>query len=303
MNQPNDSSGAPSQAMAGTLYALSAFILWGLYPIYFKWLGGIPPLQIVSHRVIWIVVLLGGFLLLAGRWNTVRRVFADKRLLSTVVLTAMFISGNWLVYIWAVLNDRVLEGSLGYFINPLVNVFLGVVFLRERLRPLAWIAVGLTAVGIAFPVVSLGELPWVSLFLGFSFGFYGLIRKLAPVDAFAGLFCETLVVLPLALGFLAWVTWTGESLFLTQGLGTDLALVSTGLATAAPLVLFALAAKRMAYTTIGFFQYLAPSMHFVFGVWLYHEPLGWQRGVTFVCIWVALALYSVDGLRARRRKG
>ncbi|MCP5371415.1 MAG: EamA family transporter RarD [Hyphomicrobiales bacterium] len=283
------------------MFALAAFVIWGMYPLYFKWLGAVPVVEIMAQRVLWTVLLLGLLLLATGRWRAARSLFADRRLLATLALSATLLTANWFVFIWAILHDRVLEGSLGYYINPLVNVLLAVVFLRERLRPLAWAAVALAVAGVAFPIWTLGQPPWISLFLGFSFGFYGLIRKLAPVDAFAGLFTETLILLPPALAYVGYLAVAGGGHFATVSLETDLGLVSTGLVTAAPLVLFVLAAKRLNYATVGFFQYLAPSMHFVFAIWLFGEPLYWQKAVTFACIWAALVLYSLDNLLAHRR--
>ena len=267
----------------GMFAALAAFVTWGLAPLYFRALGSVPPFEIVAHRVLWSALLLAlmlATLRFTGGFERVGAVLRQPRLLALLALTSLLTSSNWLVFIWAIDAGRLLEASLGYFINPLVSVALGAIFLGERLRPLQAAAVGIACAGVAWRVWQLGSLPWIPLFLAGTFGLYGLLRKRAPVDAVGGLFIETLVVAPLALEWL---------------------LPLTGVITAIPLMLFAVGARRLPLATVGFLQYIAPSLNFLVAVLLFREPFDTTQLVGFALIWLALAVYSADMVRAGRR--
>lgn len=286
----------------GIIYALGAYILWGLTPVYFKWLEGVAATEILIHRIIWSVVVLLGLLTLINGWSAIQTVFRQPRVLAGLALSATIISANWLTFIWAVGNDRILESSLGYFLNPLVSIFLGMLFLSERLRLWQWLALSLAGAGVAWQLIQHGSLPWIALVLAFSFGFYGLLRKQIPVDAISGLFIETLIMLPAALLYGAWL-WQHEQLsFGHQSLHTDLLLIAAGLVTSFPLLLFAGAARRLTLTMIGFMQYLAPSITFLLAVLVYGEHLGDGRLTTFVLIWLALLLFSLEGFWHKKLK-
>jgi len=284
----------------GTLAALSAFCIWGLSPLYFKAIGTVPPFEIVAHRILWSVLFLAGLLALlpfTGGAARVREVCRQPRLVGLLTLTALLTGSNWLVFIWAIDAGRLIEASLGYFINPLVSVALGALFLGERLRPLQRVAVAVALAGVGWRMWQLGALPWVPLFLAGTFGIYGLLRKRAPVEAVSGLFIETALVAPLALAGLAWMSANGTLSF-GSGAHTDWLLPLTGVITALPLVLFTVGARRLPLATVGFLQYLAPSLNFVLAIWVFREPFDTAQLIGFVLIWAALAIYSVDMVRA-----
>lgn len=299
--QAPDSKAAAEGSVAGGFYALGAFLIWGGVPVYFKAVAEVPSLEVLAHRIAWSVVLIA--LMLSGlrRWHAVKATLADARLLATLLVSSLLVSINWLIFIWAVAQSRVLETSLGYFINPLVSIVLGVLFLRERLNSWQWCAVLLALAGVGNLMVQYGQLPWVALTLAVSFGLYGLIRKVAMVDAFTGLFVETLIVCPLAVGYLVYLGYEGSGVFTRQGWGMDVLLAFSGVVTASPLILFAQAARRLRLSTLGFFQYLAPSMSFLLAVFIYNEPFTPAHGVTFGCIWLALIIYTADTSLRRRR--
>jgi chloramphenicol-sensitive protein RarD len=286
---------------SGVAYALAAFLAWGANPLYFKAVGAIPIAEVLAHRVVWAVVLLALWISLRGRWGLVREALADRRTCRVLLLTTVILSVNWLIYIWAIDADRVLETSLGYYINPLVNVVLGMAVLRERLSPLQLGAVALAAVGVVNLAVAVGGIPWVSLSLAGSFGVYGLLRKTAAVDSPTGLFIETGMLLPVAAAYVAWVAVAGGGSFGTVGPGTDLLLVLAGPVTALPLIWFTHAARRLRYATVGLFQYIAPTGHFLLAVLVFGEAFTIAHAVTFACIWTALALFTADTLRTARR--
>lgn len=284
------------------LAALAAFCIWGLAPLYFRAIGSVPPFEIVAHRVLWSALFLAVLIALlpfAGGFGRVRSVLAQPKLLGLLTITALLTSSNWLVFIWAVDAERLLEASLGYFINPLVSVALGAIFLGERLRPLQAAAVAIAFAGVGWRVWQLGTLPWIALFLAGTFGLYGLLRKRAPIEAASGLFIETLLVAPLALGWLAWLAYRGDFSF-GSGAHTDWLLPLSGIITAVPLMLFAIGARRLPLATVGFLQYLAPSINFIIAVWLFREPFDAAQFIGFLLIWTALAIYSADMLHAAR---
>ena len=287
---------------SGPLAAALAYILWGLFPLYIKLVAHVPVLEIVLHRSLWALVFVLALLALRRQFGWLAPVLRQPRTLAIFGLSALLLGGNWLLYVWAVNNGRVLDASLGYFINPLVNVLLGFVVLHERPRPLQWAAVALAAGGVLWLAAGAGHVPWVSLLLAASFGFYGLLRKTAPLGAIEGLALETLLLAPLAAAALLWLGASGQGHFLQGDGRTDVLLLAAGPATAIPLLLFAYGARRVTLATLGLLQYLGPSIQFVLAVFLYHEPLGASRGVGFALIWAALALYSAESLRRMRRQ-
>lgn len=285
---------APREARIGALSASAAFGLWGLTPIYFKALGTVPALEIIAHRVLWSVPLLALMLALGGGFGRLAALRQTPRLLATLSLSTALVTANWLVYVWAVNAGRVLETSLGYFIVPLVSVALGALVLGERLSMVQRVAVGLALAGVANQVLQLGALPWVSLSLALTFGLYGLLRKRLPLDAVSALLVEVLLAAPAALIYLAWLAHGGTLHFGHFGLAGDLLLAASGVVTVVPLLLFAVGARRLTLSTLGFLQYLAPSLMFVLGVFAYGEPLRASQLVTFGLIWLGLALYTAD---------
>jgi chloramphenicol-sensitive protein RarD len=289
-----------SPQTSGLLYALSAYLAWGLSPIYFKALRPSGPLEILSWRVVASVALLGIMTAAMGRGAEVARSLSDRRRALTFVATTLLISCNWVLYIWSVNSGHLLEASMGYFMNPLVTILLGVVFLKEGLDGRQKFAVGLAAVGVIWLVVTHGKLPWISLVLAVTFGLYALLRKKARIDAVAGLLVETSLLAPLALGWLLWLWWRGEAHF-GKSTGMSVLLVSAGAVTALPLVWFTLGVHRLRLSTIGILQYVAPTLQFLLAVLAYREPFGAAQAVTFVFIWAGLALYTVDAIGKARR--
>jgi chloramphenicol-sensitive protein RarD len=287
-------------ARAGLAYGIASYGIWGLVPIYFKAVAEVPALEIVAHRVVWSVLILSVVLIVQRRWGEARAAATDPRALRVLLLTTILIAINWFLFIWAVAHDRVLQASLGYFINPLVNVFLGIFFLRERLSRAGAAAVLLAALGVGYLALLGGEFPWIALVLAFSFGLYGLLRKTARVGAVAGLAVETSLMVPAALVYLGWCGARGSLHFGSGSISIDVLLVLSGAVTAVPLICFTMAARLLPLSTMGFLQYLAPSGHFLLAVLVYGEPLGVHHLVTFGCIWTALAIFSVDQLKRRR---
>ncbi|GAB3461428.1 EamA family transporter RarD [Azotobacter salinestris] len=285
----------------GYLLGLTAYGIWGLFPLYFKTLSSIPAEEILVHRVLWSA--LCGLLLLQlwrhpGWWRELR---AHPRRVAVLAGSSLLIACNWLLYVWAVNNGRMLETSLGYYINPLVNVLLGLLLLGERLRPLQWLAVGLAALGVLQQLWQLGSLPWISLVLAFSFGFYGLIRKQAPIAALPGLLVETWLLLPLALGWLWLHPGASSAQDTFWSTSQALWLAAAGPVTLVPLLCFNAAARHLPYATLGFLQYLAPTLVLLLAVFVYGEPLERGRLLAFVCIWLGLAVYSLDIWRGLRQ--
>lgn len=278
----------------GILSAVLAYVCWGLFPLYFKQLAQIAPLDVLVHRVIWSLAFL--LLVLAARrqWTWLRDLLHKPRLLGAFALSALLLSGNWLTYIWAVTNDHVVDASLGYFMTPLVNVLLGYTVLHERLRPLQWAAVALAAAGVLWLALQGGQVPWIALVLAGTFGAYGLMRKTAALGALEGLTLETMLLAPAAFGMIAFAAWQGSSSFPAESNFINALLIGIGPVTAIPLLLFAAGARRIPLSTLGLLQYLAPSIQFVLGVWLYHEPFGGARLIGFGLIWLALAVYTVE---------
>lgn len=283
-----------SEVHLGVFYALGAYLMWGFAPIYFKYLEFIPVDEILAHRVIWCVVVTGIIITLLSAWPNVYKICTSPKKLLLLLLTSLLISCNWMVFIWAINNDRMLDASLGYFINPIINVLLGLVFLNESLSRIKWVAVGLALVGVLVQIFALGALPWVSLILPVSFAFYGLVRKKIKVEALTGLFIETLLVAPVAIYYLVAIADSEYSHMLENSLSLNLWLMFAGVATALPLIFFGQAALRLKLSTLGFFQYLAPSLLFVFAVVVYGEQLTLDKTITFLFIWSGIAVFAFE---------
>jgi chloramphenicol-sensitive protein RarD len=296
-----DPGGQESVSRTGLAYGLAAFAFWGLVPVYFKAVASVSALEVLAHRVVWSLVILAGLVAVRRQLPAVRAVLADARTVAALVATTGLIAGNWYLFIWAVANGRVLQASLGYFINPLVNVALGVVFLRERLSRAATVAVALATLGVIYQTVLGGRFPWIALTLACSFGLYGLLRKTARAGPIVGLGIETALLAPVALIYLAWLRTAGSLRFAGGDETLDLLLVAAGVVTAVPLLWFARAAQLLPLSVVGFLQYLAPTMHFVLAVAFYGERFGGHHAVTFGCIWTALAIFTADRLRRAPR--
>jgi len=285
----------------GTLLALAAYGFWGLFPLYLRALPKMPALELVSHRILWSLLFLAVFFLVRREGFAWLLSLRDPAVRRSHLLSSLLIATNWLVYVWAVAAGRVVECSLGYFINPLVSIGLGVFVLGERLRPFQWAAVSLAAAAIVWLSVTTGVFPWLSLLLAFSFGAYGLVKKQAPVAGVQGLALETLLLLPFALLVLGRAELSGHGQFLSNsGVGMIL-IASTGLATTLPLLAFAGAARRIPLSQVGFLQYITPTMQFLVGVFVFHEAFGPAKFLGFGLIWTALALLLLEGLWSRSR--
>ncbi|NRF67551.1 EamA family transporter RarD [Aquincola sp. S2] len=285
----------------GVLAAAFAYILWGIFPLYIKQVAEVPALEIVAHRSVWCLVFMLALLAVLRRFAWLREVVRQPRTLGIFTLSALLLSGNWLIYVWAVNHDRVLDASLGYFINPLVNVMLGYLVLHERPRAGQWAAVALAALGVVWLALGAGALPWISLVLAATFGCYGLLRKTAPLGAIEGLTLETLMLAPLTIALLLWFALAGPGRFAQGDWAVDGWLLLAGPFTAIPLLLFAYGARRVTLATLGLLQYLGPSIQFLLGVFVYHEPFDPARGVGFALIWAALVVYSGESLWRMRR--
>jgi chloramphenicol-sensitive protein RarD len=288
------------EARKGFAAAAIAFAVWGIFPLYFVPLRAVSALQVIAHRVVWSCLLVLVWMVLRGELGEIKSALADRRILWRLTLSAVLISGGWLVYVWAVTHDRVVEASLGYFMNPLVNVLLGVALLSERLNRAQWTAVVLAAVGVTYLGFLSGSLPWISLTLAFTFAGYGLIRKVVHVEALPGLATETLLLMPLAVGYLLWCDAVGSGSFGHAGSAIDALLIGSGPLTAVTLFLFAYGARRIPYSTMGLLQYIAPTLQLACGVLVLHEPFEGRRVAGFALIWAALAIYAGDGLWTAR---
>ena len=287
----------------GTAAGLSAYLLWGVFPLYFPLLEPAGGLEIVAHRVVWSLLCVALLLTALRRWPLVRAAVTDRRTLLVLAGASVLIAANWLVFVYGVNSGHVVETSLGYFVNPLVSVLLGVVVFAERLRPLQWTAVALAAVAVAVLTVDYGRPPWIALTLAATFGAYGLLKKLVRVEAAPGLFVETAVAVVPALVVLGVLQATGRGTAGDAGTGHLLLLMSSGIATAVPLLLFAAAARRIPLSTVGLLQYVTPLMQLALGVFVFHEPMPPARLAGFAVVWAALAVFTVDSLRSARAAG
>lgn len=289
------------QTAKGILYALGAYLIWGLAPIYFKTIQYVPPDEIVSHRVIWSVFFMVLMLTLTRHWRQVWVVVRQPKILLLLGITAFTITSNWLTYIWAVNNGHLLEASLGYFINPLVNVLFGMIFLGERFRRMQWVAVGLAFTGVLIQLWQFGSVPVIGLYLATTFAVYGLIRKKLGIDAQTGMLIETTWVFPVALTYLLFFTHSPTSNMLNNAYSLNLMLIAAGIITTVPLLLFTAAAAHLRLSTLGFFQYLGPTLMFLLATLVYGEEIGPDRLITFGFIWAALILFTLDALYTQRR--
>lgn len=283
----------------GILYVLAAYGMWGFFPLFFKTLQGVSAFQIMAHRVVWSFILLAGIILFRKELRALLKSIT-WRIAGLYLIAGVLLAINWVTYVWAVTEGYVVEASLGYFINPLVSVLLGVIFLQERLRPLQWVPVFLAAAGVTYLAVSMGQLPWIALVLAFSFGFYGLMKKIAPLNSLHGLTLETGAIFLPALGFLLFEQARGAGSFINDGTGTSLLLAATGIVTAIPLLFFASGTRIVPLTTVGLLQYITPSSQFLLGVLLYHEPFTKERAIGFIIIWAALIIFTLENLWHRR---
>jgi chloramphenicol-sensitive protein RarD len=283
----------------GAVLAFAAFSWWGLAPIYFKLLRSVPATEVLAHRVIWSVLLLGALVIGRGGTTPLWQELRTPGRLRLYLATTLLLSCNWLIFIWSIQQGRLVEASLGYYINPLVNVLLGMMFLGERLSRIQAAAVLLAGVGVTVQIVARGDLPWISLALAFSFGFYGLLRKRAQTDATRGLFLETLLMAPAALLYLALLAGDGRSHFLHSSTSTDVLLIAAGVVTTVPLLLFLEGARRIRLATLGLMQYVAPSLQLLLAVLAFGEAFSASYALTFALIWSALALYSWEAFRSR----
>jgi chloramphenicol-sensitive protein RarD len=285
----------------GTWYAIGAYSAWGFFPIYWKWLHQVPALQVIAHRIAWSFILLAIVLLITRQWRSFRLTL-NRRVLLIYLTAAVLLSINWLTYVWAVNAGFIVETSLGYFINPLLSVLMGVIFLRERLRPWQWVPIGLAAAGVLTLTIAYGSLPWIALTLAFSFGIYGLVKKTAPLGSLYGLTLETGILFIPAIGFLFYLQTVGQGAFLNSNGITDLLLVGAGLVTTIPLLMFASAAQRIPLSMMGVLQYIAPTLQFLIGVLVYKEPFAHSHLFGFGIVWLALILFWVEGYLASRRR-
>lgn len=284
----------------GVLYGVAAYVIWGLSPVYWKSLHAVPAIQLVGHRIVWSFLFLVAVLGITGQVGRLRSLIRNRRVVAVYTAAACLLASNWLIYVWAVNAGFVVESSLGYFINPLISVLLGMVVLKERLRPWQWAAVGLATVGVAYLTVSYGRLPWIALTLAGTFSIYGLVTKMAPLDALDGLTLETGALFIPALGFLVWADGQGGGAFLRTGIKNDVLLAGAGAFTAVPLLLFGASARRIPLSVVGILQYLAPTLQFLLGVLVYREPFGLTQFVGYACVWIALLVFWGEGWSTSR---
>ncbi|HEY7447624.1 MAG TPA: EamA family transporter RarD [Vicinamibacterales bacterium] len=282
----------------GIWYAVGAYLLWGILPIYWKWISHVSALELIAHRIVWSCLILGGAIVIVRQWTSFTTTLT-ARVIRLYALAALFIAINWFTYVWAVNTGRVVHASLGYFINPLISVVLGVMVLGERLRPFQWMAVGLAALGVLYLTLTFGVPPWISLTLASSFGVYGLVKKTAPLGSIHGLTVETAILLLPAIGYLVFLA--GDGAFFRTGVPTAILIIGTGLVTAAPLLLFASAVQRVPLSQIGLLQYIAPTMQLLLGVFLYREPFTRTQLIGFSMVWAGLIVFGLEGFLTRRQ--
>ena len=278
----------------GILYALATYLLWAVLPIYWKQLHHVSAAQLIGHRIIWVFLMLLLVILVTGQWKTFREKL-DAKTLKAHSLAALLLGTNWLIYVWAVNNGFIVESSLGYFINPLFSVLMGMIFLKEKLRPVQWIPLALATLGVLYLTFAYGRLPWIALGLALTFGFYGLLKKQSSLGSLYGLTLETGIIFIPALAYLIYTTSTGEGAFLVVDAKTDILLLGAGLTTAVPLLLFAKAVQRIPLTMIGLMQYIAPTGQFLIGILLYKEAFSSSQAIGFGLIWIALLFFWMEG--------
>ncbi|NJK93805.1 MAG: EamA family transporter RarD [Bacteroidales bacterium] len=285
----------------GTWYAVAAYSLWGLFPLYWKMLKHIPALQLIGHRIAWSFVSLFVVLLVIQQVKDFRRTALSFSIIRIYFLAAMLVGINWLTYVWAVNSGHIVETSLGYYINPLISVLIGVIFFRERLRFWQWLPIAIAAIGVIYLTLALGSLPWIALTLAFSFAFYGMVKKLAPLGSLHGLTLETFMLFLPALFYLIFTELSGNGALFHQGIGIDLLLIGTGLVTTIPLLLFASATKRIPLSVVGILQYIAPTVQLFIGIAVYHEHFTLQQFIGYSFVWLALLIFGFDSYHAYRK--
>lgn len=283
--------------LSGWFLALSAFLWWGLAPIYFKAVDHVSALEILAHRVAWSVPITLALMAFMRKRIALKIIFSDRKVLLGLISSSLLISVNWFIFTWAVTNDQILATSLGYFINPILSILMGVILLSEKLTKLQWSAVGCVVLGVANQIFNYGEVPWIALSLATSFGIYGLIKKQLKVDTLNGFLVETTIALPVAVGYIVWTLVVGQALFLHSTQSTDWLLIAGGIITAVPLILFATAAKKIPLSAMGFLQFIAPSITFILATKFYNEPLSSEQLLSFIFIWIGLALYLVKPIK------
>ncbi|CUA86266.1 EamA family transporter RarD [Pseudidiomarina woesei] len=290
-----------ARSRQGVFFAIAAYTMWGVAPVYFKWLESVPALEILSHRIIWSFILVLALIMVLGRAGRLKPVLQNKKQMLRLALATCLLGGNWFLFIWAINNDHILDASLGYYINPLLNVAIGMAFFGERMRNMQLVAIALAVTGVLIQVISFGSVPWVALALACSFAIYGAIRKRLPIDSMTGLWLETLILLPAVLVYMVFFASSSAADMTQNTWQINTLLVAAGVVTTAPLLCFTAAAQRIRYSTLGFFQYIGPSLMFILAVWVYGEPLATDKLVTFGIIWLALAIYSLDTLLFQQR--
>ena len=284
----------------GLAFAIAAYLMWGGLPLYLKAISHVPALEVVSHRIIWSVPVASIILIILGRTRDIQTALKSPKLLAMGTLTAALISINWLTYVYAISTQRTLDAALGYYINPLFSVFLGFILLRERMRPLQWVAVCFAIGAVVVLAYELGSLPWISLTLTLSWGFYALFKRSLPIGPNQGFLLEVLVLSPIAIGYLMYLWINGTHSFANVSWSTTMLLMGSGVVTAVPLIVYANGAKLLRLSTIGMLQYIAPTFIFLTAVFVFEEPFGWEKKIAFPMIWVALAIYSASLIKTRR---
>ena len=284
----------------GIWYGIAAYAMWGFFPIYWKLLHDVPALQLLGHRIAWSFLLLLAFIFITRQWKDFRSVAFERKTLGIYTIAGVLLSINWLIYVWGVNAGFIVETSLGYFINPLLSVLFGVIFLREKLRPMQWLPVVIAAIGVTYLTITYGRLPWIALSLAVSFGLYGLVKKLSPLGSVFGLTLETGIVFPIAIVYLIVMQSTGSGEFLHDGITVDLLLIGAGVVTTIPLLMFASAAKEIPLNMIGVLQYFAPTIQFLIGVFIYKEPFDTTRFIGFGIVWIALIIFWIENIIAHR---
>lgn len=295
------SNRSPEQNSLGIVLAIGAYLSWVLFPIYFKQLQAVPPLEIMAHRSVWSLLVVVVILTMRQRWAWLTGALHKRFVLASYTATAILLGLNWYVYIWAVNHGHIVDASLGYFINPLASVLLAVIFLHERLRPGQWLAIALAALGVGYMAVVFGHVPWIALALTLTWGAYGLLKKVAPLPAAEGLALETATLTPLAVAFLLYLNLSGEGHFGHVSPWMNVLLASSGVITAVPLIMFAAAAQRIPLSLLGIMQYIAPTGQFLVGVLIYGEAFPLYKVIGFATIWIALILFTLEGILVRRR--
>lgn len=285
----------------GALMALFAFFMWGILPVFWKSLQQVSALEIFCHRVTWSFAFILLFLLCSGNFQKVIAIGKDKKNLFFLIVSSLMLSGNWLLYIWAIVSGRVVESSLGYYLNPLMNIFVGICLFHERSSKPIWIAISLATISVLYQILALGSVPWLGLGISVTFCLYAIVRKITVVESLPGLFVETAVITPFALGYLVWLAIQGNGAWGTVDLRTDILLISSGIVTTLPLVGFTFGARRINLTTLGILQYISPTLMFFLGTFVYGEPMTKTQVIMFFCIWTALFVYTYDSFRYHKK--